>query len=144
MKVEGFTTQIDLSYTSPAAASTVANIPVKGLGIYRSMFCYAGLTGATGGALDVYIQTSPDGGTTWVDYAHFTQKAAGAALTHQAFTVSKGGQQTTLTTVGVGTVPALAVSVLGGDFGDMLRVVSVAGAGTSAGAAQILKLFFSG
>jgi hypothetical protein len=131
---------VDLSFTSPSSATTTAFTPATGLGGYRSMAVYAALQGGTGGTLDVYVQISPDGGTTWVDYAHFAQLAAGAAQVFRLFTVSKAGQQTAIATVGTGTSPALAAStVVGGDWGDRLRVVAVAGAGTTAGAAQTIK-----
>lgn len=138
------TRQIDLSSTSPASATTTAGTAVTGLGGYRSMSVYAKLTGATGGTLDVYLQYSPDGGTTWVDYAHFPQISAGASAIYRVWNVSKSAQQTSLATVGTGTSPALSAnSILGGDWGDRLRTVMVAGAGTSAGAAQTLLLTFS-
>jgi hypothetical protein len=129
----------NLSYTSPAAASTVAQTDVRGLGAYHSLSIYSNLQGTTGGTLDVYLQYSPDGGTTFVDYAHFPQLAAGAAAATRVWNVTKLAQQTTLTTVGTGTNPALAAnSILGGDWGDRLRVLSVAGAGTTAGAGQTI------
>jgi len=100
---------------------------------------FSTLQGATGGTLDVYIQYSPDGGTTWVDYAHFPQLAAGAGATSRVWSASKNAQQTTLTSVGTGASPALgANTIVGGDWGDRLRVVAVAGASTSAGALQTL------
>lgn len=131
----------DLSATSPAAASTVAGTPVTGLQGFRSMAIYANLQGATGGTLDIYLQFTPDLGTTWVDYAHFTQKAAAGAATKQVWTVSRSAQQLTIATVGTGTSPALtANSIIGGEWGDQMRVVFVAGTSTSAGALQTIKL----
>lgn len=134
----------DLSFTSRATAGTTANTAVTDLGGYRSMLIYAELQGATGGVLDVYLQVSPDGGTTWLDYAHFAQLGAGASKVYRTWTVSKTAQQTTLQTVGTGTSPALAAStIIGGEWGDQMRVVQVAGASTSAGAAQVIKLVLS-
>jgi hypothetical protein len=136
------TATFNLSSTSPASASTAVGATVTGLGAFRSLDVFATLTGATGGVLDVYLQTSPDGGTTWVDYAHYVQIAAADGAANKRFLVTNGGQQTTVTTVGTGTTPALAANtVLGGDFGDRMRVVYVAGASTSAGAAQTILLF---
>lgn len=138
--VPGYTLKFDLSSTSPAAASTAVGATITGLETIKSFYLYAVLTGGTGGTLDIYLQVSPDHGTTWVDYAHFAQLAAGAAAVTKAFTISRGAQQTTITAVGAGTSPALAVNtVLGGDFGDRMRVLYVAGASTSAGAAQVIK-----
>lgn len=130
-----------LSSTSPSSATTAVGATVGGMGKCDSLIIYANLTGATGGTLDVYLQVSPDGGTTWVDYAHFTQIAAGAAAIHRVWTVTRRAQQTSIVTVGTGTSPALAAhTIIGGEFGDRMRVVYVAGAGTSAGAAQVIKI----
>ena len=136
--------KFSLGGTSPAAASTAASTTITGLEAFKSLTFYCVLTGATGGTLDIYIQWSPDLGTTWVDYAHFAQLADGAAAIKRFFSVSRYGQQTTVTAVGSGTTasPGVALAantVLGGDFGDRLRVVYVAGGGTSAGAAQIIN-----
>lgn len=137
-------TVVDLSATSPSSATTSAQPPSTGLGPYKSMLIYTELQGATGGTLDVYLQVSPDNGTTWVDYAHFPQLAAAAAATKRLWSVSKHAQQTTLTTVGTGTNPALAAnSIVGGEFGDRIRVVFVSGSGTTLGAAQVIKLILS-
>lgn len=130
-----------ISDTSPAAVSTgTAGGLVGSLQNYDALSIRATLTGATGGTLDVYLQTSVDG-TEWVDYAHFAQIAAATAAATYAFTVSRSGQNTSINTVGRNLTPALAAnSVIGGDFGNQLRVVYVAGAGTSAGAAQVIRV----
>ena len=134
----------DLSFTSRSTAGTTAGTAITGIGAYGSMLVYAALTGATGGTLDIYLQVTPDGGTTWVDYAHFPQIAGAAAVIYRVWAVSKAGQQTTLATVGVGTSPALAANtILGGEWGPQMRVVHVAGVGTSAGAAQVIQLVMS-
>src|ERR1019366_10545781 len=79
--------------TSPASAITVASSqPVQGadfnvaagvagfgLDDYDSLDLTASLVGATGGALDVFVQGSPDEGINWFDVAHFVTLAAGAA-----------------------------------------------------------------
>jgi hypothetical protein len=138
------TTIASFTATSPSSATTTAQTAVTGLGSYNTMSVYATLTGATGGTLDVYLQYSPDLGNTWVDYMHFVQKAAASAATIHYFSVSKSAQQTTITAVGTGTSPALAAgTVLGGDWGDRLRVVFVAGASTSAGASQTILATFT-
>lgn len=130
-----------IAATSPTAAGTEAGPTAANLGRYRSIAIVATLQGATGGTLDVYLQWSPDEGTTWVDYAHFPQLAAGAAVSTRVWTVSRAAQQLTLTTVGSGLTPALAANtIVGGEFGDRLRVVFVAGGGTSAGAAQSILI----
>jgi hypothetical protein len=129
-----------ISDTSPAAAGTTVGGHVGMLQNYDSLTIRATLTGATGGTLDVYLQTSVDG-AEWVDYIHFAQLADGAAAVTKAVVVSRAGQQTAITTVGTNASPALAAnSVIGGDFGNQMRAVYVAGAGTSAGAAQVIRI----
>lgn len=149
---------LKFSETSPATASTAASSaavagssgaagiasssPVD-LDSFTSLSVHAQLVGATGGTLDVYLQTSHDFGTTWVDYAHFTQLAAGGAAVKYTFAASQGGQQLTPTTHGVGTTPALAANtVVGGAWGDRFRLVMVAGVSTTAGAAVVVHLSF--
>jgi hypothetical protein len=140
---------MDLAYTisgtTPAAPGTAAvGSPVvfgTFLDAVESLDVNAQLVGATGGVLDLYLQTSPDGGTTWFDYAHFAQLAAGAAAIKVRFGVARHGQQLTIATVGTGLTPALAVAtVVGGPFGDRMRLVAVAGASTSAGAAITIQI----
>lgn len=136
--------------TSPIAAGTAASslavagssgavgvgMLSDGLDGYLSLSIVAKLVGATGGTLDVYLQSSPDQGTTWVDYAHFAQLAAGAAAVKYALVVGQGVQSAAPVVVGINATPALAVNtVVGGGWGDRLRLLMVAGASTSAGAA---------
>lgn len=130
------------SDTSPAAAGTAVSASKAGaLQRFGALTIIATLTGATGGTLDVYLQVSPDAGVTWYDYAHFAQLADGAAAITKVITVSRAGQQTGIPTVGTDLSPALAANaVVGGDFGDTMRVLFVAGAGTSAGAVQTIKV----
>lgn len=134
----------NLSLTAPATATTTAYTPVTGLADYHSMGVVVVLAGSTGGTLDIYVQYSPDKGVSWADYAHFAQITAGAAAITRSFATSKYAQQLTVATIGTGLTPALAANtVTGGDFGDRIRVVMVAGSGTSAGAVQSLKFTFS-
>lgn len=129
-----------ISDTSPAAASTAAGGHIGMLQNYEALSIRATLTGPTGGTLDVYLQTSVDG-TEWRDYAHFTQIAAAAAAVTIGFSVSRSGQQTSILTIGKDLTPALAANaVIGGDFGNQMRALYVAGAGTSAGAAQVIRI----
>lgn len=125
--------------TSPSSATTSAGTKIAGsLEACESLTIVATLTGATGGTLDVYLQTSFDQGTTWYDFAHFAQVAGAAAAITKHWHVGRQVQSATgATTIGSGTSPALAANtILGGGWGDMMRVVYTAGAGTSAGAAQ--------
>lgn len=136
--------------TSPAAAGTAISsaavagssgaagvaMLTAGLDSFLSLTVVAKLVGATGGTLDVYLQSSPDQGTTWVDYAHFPQLAAGAAAVRYAFATAQGVQSAAPVVVGINGAPALAANtIVGGAWGDRLRLVMVAGAATTIGAA---------
>lgn len=127
--------------TSPAAPGTaVVGVPVAGLNKFESLKIYAALVGATGGTLDVYLQWTPDNGTTWIDFAHFPQLASGA--TAVKYNCDSRFGATTPTVVGAGTSPALAANTcVGGHFGTGLRCLAVAGSGTTAGAAVTIVLY---
>jgi hypothetical protein len=130
-----------ISETSPAAASTVVGAAVSGLGDYRSVRVDALLVGATGGTLDVYIQRNI-GPNAWTDWMHFTQLASGAAAVRYALTSENVNSTTVVTSVaGTDSTPAVALAsgtFLGGHPGNTIRMVYVAGASTSAGAAVLL------
>lgn len=130
-----------ISDTTPAAPGTAAGDTVAGLDKYDSLLIIGDLVGATAGTLDIYLQTSTDGGTTWYDYGHFAQLAAGAAAIVKAVTVSRAQGRVATVTVGKNTTPALAVDTfLGGEWGDRMRALYVAGASTSAGAAITITI----
>lgn len=127
-----------ITATSPASASTAATTAtVEGLSAYEWFVFVATLTGATDGALDVYVQGLF--GDTWYDWGHFAQISAGAAAaTYQVQPQPNNGA----VAIGSGTSPALAADTfLGGYPGDKVRLVFTAGAGTSAGASQTLKVY---
>lgn len=136
--------------TSPSAAGTAASSqPVDSsanylppgvagpLDDYDSLDIVAELTGATGGTLDVYVQSNPDGqNQNWFDIAHFTQLAAAAAAVKYNCSISLFTNATAPTVVGKNLSPALAANTMvQGPFSDRIRVLMVAGTGTSAGAA---------
>ncbi len=95
----------------------------------------ADLVGATGGTLDVYLQTSNDG-SSWYDSVHFAQLAAGAAAVSYRVTLARFGQPASAAPVVVGKngTPALAAGTAVQSFGTRARLVMVAGSGTSAAA----------
>lgn len=134
-------TKLQLVGLSPDRPATDVLLPstgnpakLQGLNKYTDLHIVADLIGATGGTLDVYLQTSHDG-LRWNDYAHFAQLAAGAAAITVTFAVTRRAQQTSITTIGKDNTPALAAnSVVGGEFGDQMRVLCVTGVGTSAAA----------
>ena len=103
----------------------------------------AALVGATGGALDVYLQRAigEPGSETWVDWLHFTQLTAGATAIKYFASCGPGAQVNTLVTVGYGTSPVLAAGTFtGGHPGDAVRALYVAGASTSVGAAVAINI----
>lgn len=96
---------------------------------YDQLVIIATLTGMSASTLDLYIQESWDGGTTWYDVAHFGQVAGGAAAVVKRVVLGGTGA---IQTVGVGGTPALAVAtVCDGPWAPLLRLVSVTGTGTS-------------
>jgi hypothetical protein len=119
----------------PASAinSSSSGAPATGLQSFQNAFILVSVTGVpVGGAptLDVYIQASPDGGTTWRDFAHTAQ-----------ITTSNVNQFVQLTGQAAGATTGLAASdaalaantVVQGPWGDRLRVKYVFVAGGSSG-----------
>jgi hypothetical protein len=104
-----------------------------------SLTIVATLQGATGGVLDVYLEFSADG-NMWIPVVHFVQLAAAGALSVQTVTLSPY-TPSVITTVGSNTTPALAAgAVAPGGWGSRMRMLMVAGSGTSAGAVQTVFL----
>lgn len=128
-----------ISGTSPAAAGPAVIGNVAGpLTDFESLSIAASLVGATGGTLDVYIQYTPDEGATWFDIVHFPQLLAGAAAIKYIANIARFAQPTVPVVSGD---TLLAVNtIVQGEFGNQLRCKVVAGAGTSAGAAVLIKI----
>jgi hypothetical protein len=126
-----------------AASWCPAGVAGGGLDDYDSIGIDCDLVGATGGTLDVYLQQSPDQGVNWYDVIHWTQLASGGAAVHYSSPISQATTTTAPITVGKNLSPALASgtnSVVNGAFSDRMRLVMVAGSGTSAGAQVIVRL----
>lgn len=129
--------------TSPAAPGTTPVTLATGVAKWDKMRLDVTLRGATGGTLDVYIQDSWDEGVTWNDVAHFTQLAGGASAASASVAPSDGAGAIVAIGIGTAAAPGVALAAntaVNGRWGDRLRVVFVAGSGTSAGAAQTLTL----
>ena len=99
---------------------------------HNAMLVVAALESHTGGTLDVYLQDSFDGGTTWIDCAHFSQLTA-ASTSKQAAGLALSSE---IAIVGVGTLVAPGVGIAAGSFrsapwGSLIRIVAVTGSGTS-------------
>jgi hypothetical protein len=140
---------------SPAAPGTIASSQLVSGGIdngiangicgligdYDGADIIADLLGATGGSLDVYVQLSPDEGTNWYDIIHYPTLAAGAAAVSYHTPVSLSTFTSTCAVVGKNLSPKLSAgTVINGAFTDRLRLVMVAGASTSAGAAVVVRV----
>ena len=135
------TEEFVLSGTSPDEAGTVAGPFVSGLARYLGLRVEARVVGATGGTLDVYLQRKigPD---LWADWVHFAQLAAGASALLYSFTIQNvsaaAGALTATTSGGTDETPTSTGGtglITNSHPGDMVRLVYVAGASTSAGAA---------
>lgn len=142
------------SETSPSAPGTAASSqPVTSAASYLAagiagplddfdaVDVAAQLAGATGGSLDVYVQSSVDG-VNWYDSIHFPTLANGAAAISYRTAVTHLGQPTSAAPVAIGKnlSPALAAgTTVQGGWGDRLRLLMVAGTGTTAGSA--IKVF---
>lgn len=124
--VAGFSKRLVLHAAS--TVNTVVTNQASPTGTVGALFPYGTVTavlkvtaGATaaGDTLDVYVDTSLDGGTTWINIIHFTQVLGNAAVKTFAATVARGGGQVATTT----DVSADAASgvVRPNILGDMLR-----------------------
>jgi hypothetical protein len=136
----------DIGGTSPASASTATGGACSGLAKFGTIRVDLVLQGATDGALDVYLQRKVHD-NLWADWAHFTQLAAAASAVAYTLTVVPATSSGTISSDVVtpaGTdatpAPALAAGFSAVHPGDWLRVVYVAGAGTSAGAEQKIRV----
>lgn len=114
----------------------------NGLDVIDDIDVIAATHGATGGVLDLVLQTSPDG-VTYTDWMHFTQIAAAAGNAFQRAMSSHDAQQNPVA-VGQGTTTALAATTTAGGPQRFIRLVAVAGASTTAGATQTITLMAKG
>ena len=143
---------ITISETSPS--SDAANVPSVGywggLSYFDALTINAILAGATDGTLDVYLQTSydmtpgvaaDDPSRIWYDYAHWQQIPASTAPYQVVWHVNRSTAITAETVSGQLLNPALGPStILGGAWGDMMRILFVPGTGTTAGASQTITI----
>jgi hypothetical protein len=125
--------------TSPASATYSRSTAVTGFSQFEWIQIVATIQGATGGTLDIAIETSADG-STWLELCRFVQLAAGATAatytvdpTPDGIITARGRNLTT-------TFVLAAGSCVGGMWLDQMRVRMVAGSGTSAGAAQAISV----
>ena len=122
------------------ATGTTTGTTTTGLGKYTSGIILVRCTAITGSpTANVYLQVSPDAGTTWTDYissvaitATGSQYASFSAA-HPVVGLTTPGTRPANDIIAVQDAALTAGSVRGGDFGDRIRVkVVVAGAATDA------------
>ena len=132
------------SGTSPAAAGVAASArTATDLRHYQWLRFTCIVTGGTGGATDITVQTKVHS-DLWADWAR-TPAVAATVTTKYAI-----GPEATSVIPTIGTtddalagpyaVVLAAGTCVGGHPGDEIRLVYTAGAGTSAGAAQLVYL----
>jgi hypothetical protein len=145
---------LPFSTTSPNAPSAGTPLIVGtafGLDEYGDVTIDAAVLGATGGTLDIYFQSTVKGppqvakeAARWFDVAHLPQLANGAAALRWVFQItrSRGAPAATVSVtsdVSVNGTSSLAVNtILSQALGDGIRMVLVAGASTTAGAALVI------
>ena len=131
-----------IAFTSPATgdgSTPVVETPtIDGLDAYDWFTVVGILTGATGDTLDVYLQCEV-AYNVWVDWIHFPQIADGASAARYVF--DSRMSPSSVTTIGGGTAAAPGVALAASTIafahpGKKIRAVTLAGASTSAGAAQ--------
>lgn len=113
-----------------------------GIDVIESLDVVAATLGATGGTLDLVIETSPDG-VTYTEHMHFVQIAAAAPAAVQRGFSTRWGNIAPLA-VGQGVNQVLAAATIAGAPQRFLRLIGKGGAGTSAGAAQTLTFVAAG
>jgi len=112
-----------LASTTDAVAHSVTSTAVTGLGQYAQMQILLSVTAAAaaaGDTLDVYVDSSPDGGTTWANAVHFTQVLGNGGAKSFTAVIDPGGAPGT-SVIDV-TSNASAGTVRPSMFADQLRV----------------------
>ena len=105
-------TYVSKNITATSSGNTTVVIPVNDFDSFIAKLVVTTLSG-TSPTLDVYIQTTDDGGTTWFDAAHFTQYSAASTNPNWMTIHVEGGD-------GV-------ISTLGGEIGDATIAASKTG-----------------
>lgn len=135
-----------ISGTSPifAAGAGVIGSSFSGLQEFSRCAIVGTLLGATGGTLNLIVQTSFDGKhvsdstKTWWDAAAFAQVGAGALLGNFFVELVRGNSGVTPVALTQGTLAA--GTVLPNMLGDGIRLWGVPGSGTTVGAVQQLAV----
>lgn len=110
--------------TLAASAARTANgnaTPVTDLGHMRRLIVLLDITASAtdaGDTLDVYVDVSPDGGTTWLNAVHFTQQAGNGSARKEFAVLDPANPGTSVVDV---TADAAAGAVRPALFGDAIR-----------------------
>lgn len=111
------------SSATATSTGTTNSTAVTGLGIYKQIQILCNVTAAatvSGDTLDVYVDTSPDSGTTWLNAVHFTQVLGNGGVKAFWATLDPGGAPAA--TVTAVTTDASSGVVRPSMFTDTLRV----------------------
>lgn len=120
-RVSGIT---DATVTVPMNSSIGGGTVFAGLQNYDSLIFLINVTaaGTATGTVNIYIQDSWDGGTTWDDMVSSAQLTLGTTTGTQRFVI-QGRIATTITQASAVSVAALSAgTVRGGPFGDRVRI----------------------
>ena len=138
----------NLNFTNASSATTsiVTDITTIGgnkISLYNSLWIVGVFQGGLGGTMDVILQGSPDGGTTWVDIARFIQITTTNSTQVCQFTLSRSAESSGVTATATGTnAPVMSAGTkLGGDFGDRLRLKVVTNSGVNTGKSQQVLIY---
>ena len=124
------------SVTCSGTGACASTTTTTGLGNARWLYCLLNVTAPSGTSptLDVYLQSSPDGGTTWDDYALFNRvTVAGKTVLQLSTFTTPGAANHGVCDAGTCQLsgPALSAGTTrGGLWGPQVRVKSVLGGTT--------------
>jgi len=129
------------SFTTANAPGTEIFDVFSNLKRFKRFTVLAEIAGATGGAMNIYLQRKI-ATNKWIDWVAFTQVAAAGTGVE---CVDFASSDLTVSAPGVGTDATPSVALAAGTFtgghpGDDVRVIAVTGAGATVGAAQIVTM----
>jgi hypothetical protein len=150
--------QTTVTFSVPTTASTTTyGTPFSIQWPYDALVVIATLKAGSASTLNIYIQESWDGGTTWTDVAAYKQIAAAGTATYRLVTSHIGASSGTTEVFGApaavtsGTVSSAVPSLVGptgsngvaldGPWGTLTRIVSTTGTGTNSAAVTQTFLF---
>jgi predicted solute-binding protein len=117
--VRGAVQTLSGSSVKSASGSVAFNLGSTVGGAEAAIFLLNVSASNTPTTLDVYLQTSPDGGTTWYDFAHFTQVGAVSTSIQSMSWTRRAGEGTESTSVIVtGDAALAAAKVINGPIVD--------------------------